>query len=55
MIKAMLMHKAERKQWQGIHRVTKRDKAGAVDRIEVLQPDGSVKVYTDKKNVNRQS
>ena len=48
-IKAMLRHEAERKQWQGIHRVTKRDRAGAVDRIEVLQPDGSVKVYTGKK------
>ena len=48
-IKDILRHEAETKQWLGIHRVTKRDKAGAVLRIEVLQPNGSIMVCTDKK------
>ena len=48
-IKDILRHKAEKKQWLGIHRVTKRDMAGAVTRIEVIQPDGSIKVYTGKR------
>ena len=48
-IKDILRHEAEKKQWLVIHRVTKRNKAGAVTRIEVLQPDGSIKVCTGKE------
>ena len=38
-ITQILRGEALQKQWQGIHNVTRLNKAGAVTRLEVLQPD----------------
>ena len=35
-IKQILQGEAQRKQWQGIHNVTRLNKAGAVTKLEVL-------------------
>ena len=40
-IKEVLRNEAERKEWQGIHRATKADRAGAISFVDVKQANGS--------------
>ena len=40
---------AQWKQWLGIKMVTKMDKAGAVKRLEVKHPNGSITVHKGKE------
>ena len=52
-ISNILWNKAHKKQWQGIHRVTKRDKAGAVVRVEIMMPNATVQVCEGKEECKR--
>ena len=47
-IKAIIKGEAHRKEWQGIQRVVKPNKAGAVTFVDVPMPDGSTKRCSNK-------
>ena len=49
-LKQVLRSEAESKEWQGIQRATKPDRAGAISYVEVQQQDGTIKKCDTKES-----